>query len=206
MACGLHCLAPPQQPDNCAGAFENLLLVSETRFRWAVGITGWDWRIRRREIPSQRCALFAWDQNTRSRFTACSAQKISAEMPQEPAADQSQMDWRNAKPPKLCVSGRNPALCGGSADFSRTLCNASGGNPAEGQLPQLVDFPEETAVTAPYAWQTQSQSGICLSKTAFCAAPLSQKTYPVATELMFAIARRETEFKVGAICQPARGA
>ena len=183
--------------------FENLLLVSETPISLGRGYywLGLAHQAQGNTEPALRSFRLGSEYQI-AFYGLLSAEKISAEMPQEPAADQSQMDWRNAEFRQSPVFQAAILLyAAGQPILAERFATHLAETLPEDQLPQLVDFLEE--IKQPRALvrlgKRKASQGYVYPRPLFALHPLSQKTYPVATELMLAIARRETEFKVGAI-------
>ena len=183
--------------------FENLLLVSETPISLGRGYywLGLAHQAQGNTEPALRSFRLGSEYQI-AFYGLLSAEKISAEMPQEPAADQSQMDWRNAEFRQSPVFQAAILLyAAGQPILAERFATHLAETLPQDQLPQLVDFLEE--IKQPRALvrlgKRKASQGYVYPRPLFALHPLSQKTYPVATELMLAIARRETEFKVGAI-------
>ena len=183
--------------------FENLLLMSETPISLSRGYywLGVAHQAQGNEETAMRSFRLGADYKTAFYGLLC-AEKIAAPLAGDLSNDVALPDWQDAafrqspvfQATILLYAADQPIL---AERFATHLAETL----PEDQLPQLVDFLEE--IKQPRALvrlgKRKASQGYVYPRPLFALHPLSQKTYPVATELMLAIARRETEFKKSAI-------
>ena len=183
--------------------FENLLLKSETPISLSRGYywLGVAHRAQGNDEPAARSFRLGSDYQIGFYGLLC-AEQVAVPMTKGLSQDVSLPDWQDAgfrqspvfQAAILLYAADQPIL---AERFATHLAETL----PEDQLPQLVDFLEE--IKQPRALvrlgKRKASQGYVYPRPLFALHPLSQKTYPVATELMLAIARRETEFKDSAI-------
>ncbi len=183
--------------------FENLLLMSETPISLSRGYywLGVAHQAQGNEDTALRSFRLGADYQIAFYGLLC-AEKIAAPEAGDLSNDVALPDWQDAafrqspvfQATILLYASDQPIL---AERFATHLAETL----PEDQLPQLIDFLEE--IKQPRALvrlgKRKASQGYVYPRPLFALHPLSQKTYPVATELMLAIARRETEFKKSAI-------
>ena len=183
--------------------FENLLLMSETPISLSRGYywLGVAHQVQGNEDTALRSFRLGADYQIAFYGLLC-AEKIAAPVAGDLSNDVALPDWQDAafrqspvfQATILLYASDQPIL---AERFATHLAETL----PEDQLPQLIDFLEE--IKQPRALvrlgKRKASQGYVYPRPLFALHPLSQKTYPVATELMLAIARRETEFKKSAI-------
>ena len=183
--------------------FENLLLMSETPISLSRGYywLGVAHQAQGNEDTALRSFRLGADYQIAFYGLLC-AEKIAAPVAGDLSNDVALPDWQDAafrqspvfQATILLYASDQPIL---AERFATHLAETL----PEDQLPQLIDFLEE--IKQPRALvrlgKRKASQGYVYPRPLFALHPLSQKTYPVATELMLAIARRETEFKKSAI-------
>ena len=183
--------------------FENLLLMSETPISLSRGYywLGVAHQSQGNEDTALRSFRLGADYQIAFYGLLC-AEKIAAPQAGDLSNDAALPDWQDAafrqspvfQATILLYASDKPILA------ERFVTHLAETLP-EDQLPQLIDFLEE--IKQPRALvrlgKRKASQGYVYPRPLFALHPLSQKTYPVATELMLAIARRETEFKKSAI-------
>ena len=183
--------------------FENLLLMSETPISLSRGYywLGVAHQAQGNEDTAIRSFRLGADYQIAFYGLLC-AEKIAVPLADDLSNDVALPDWQDAgflqspvfQATILLYASDQPIL---AERFATHLAETL----PEDQLPQLVDFLEE--IKQPRALvrvgKRKASQGYVYPRPLFALHPMSQKTYPVATELMLSIARRETEFKKSAI-------
>ena len=176
--------------------FENLLLMSETPISLSRGYywLGVAHQVQGNEDTALRSFRLGADYQIAFYGLLC-AEKIAAPQAGDLSNDVALPDWQDA------AFRQSPVYASDQPILAERFATHLAETLPEDQLPQLIDFLEE--IKQPRALvrlgKRKASQGYVYPRPLFALHPLSQKTYPVATELMLAIARRETEFKKSAI-------